>query len=261
LVKYLQVASISIVFAAGAALAAEVVHRPGHSPQKLPDWSGFWESNIDIKTDFHPIFWPYNEEWKAKADAVLASQEGHFYCTEGMPSTMQIPDTINMFEFLISPKLTVMIFSNHEVRHIYTDGRNHPSSKELWPTPEGDSVGHWQGGTLVVDTISTRPQVMQLKPVEFDPGNVVPVSVLNTPTSDQLHIIERITLLKGAILEDQMTVEDPVAFAHPYKGVFTFKRLTDLNRMVYEDCDENPRDFIKNGKAVMIEQTAPDPKK
>jgi hypothetical protein len=168
----------------------------------------------------------------------LASQEEHFYCTEGMPSTMQIPDTINMFEVLISPKLTVMIFSNHEVRHIYTDGRNHPSSKELWPTPEGDSVGHWQDGTLVIDTISTSAQVMQLKPVEFDPGNVVPVSVLNTPTSDQLHIIERITLLKGAILEDQMTVEDPVAFAHPYKGVFTFKRLTDLNRMVYEDCDE-----------------------
>jgi hypothetical protein len=102
---------------------------------------------------------------------------------------------------------------------------------------------------------------MQVKPVEFDPGNVVPVSVQNTPTSDQLHITERIRLLAGGILEDKMTVEDPVAFAHAYRGTFTFKRLTDINRMVYEDCDENPRDFIKDGKAIMIERPSVDTKK
>jgi hypothetical protein len=130
----------------------------------------------------------------------------------------------------------------------------------LWPTPEGDSIGHWQHGTLVIDTISTRPQVMQLKPVEFDPGNSPPVSVLSTPTSEQLHIVERIRLLKSGTLEDRMTVEDPVAFAHPYEATFTFKRLTDLNRMIYEDCDENPRDFIQAGKAVMIEKTPSDKK-
>ena len=62
-----------------------------------------------------------------------------------------------MFEVLIQPKLTVMIFSNHEVRHIYTDGRRHPGADELWPTPEGDSIGHWQNDTLIVDTIATRP--------------------------------------------------------------------------------------------------------
>jgi hypothetical protein len=223
---------------------------------KLPDWWGLWESDIDFK-HYEGVVWPYNAEWQAKADAVMKSTEAHFYCTEGMPSTMQIPDTVNMFEVLIAPKLTVMIFSNHEVRHIYTDGRKHPAANQLWPTPEGDSIGRWRNGTLLIDTISTRPQVMQLKPVEFNPGNSVPVSVLNTPTSDQLHIIERIRLLKSGILEDRMTVEDPVAFSHPYEAVFTFKRLTDLNRMIYEDCDENPRDFVQGGKAVMIETTAP----
>jgi hypothetical protein len=228
--------------------------------QRLPDWSGFWESNIDVEKA-EPLTWPYNPEWQAKADAILATEDAHFYCTEGMPSTMQIPDTINMFEVLIGPKLTVMIFSNHEVRHIYTDGRAHPPADELWPTPEGDSIGHWERDTLVIDTVSTRPQVMQVKPVEFDPGNVVPVSVQNTPTSMQLHITERIKLLKGGILQDQMTVDDPIAFARPYKATFSFKRLTDLNRMVYEDCDENPRDFIKDGKAIMIERPTASDKK
>jgi hypothetical protein len=241
------------------AFAADAPKHP-RQPRGLPNWSGLWESNIDIQ-HAELLKWPYNSEWQAKADAILATQDAHFYCTEGMPSTMQIPDTINMFEVLIEPKLTVMIFSNHEVRHIYTDGRPHPAADELWPTPEGDSIGHWDKDTLVIDTVSTRPQVMQLKPVEFDPGNVIPVSVQNTPTSDRLHIKERIRLLKGGILEDKISVEDPVAFTRPYQATFTFKRLTDLNRMVYEDCDENPRDFIKDGKAIMIERSSPEARK
>ena len=241
----------ALLFITAAVQATDAQQRK--QGRALPDWSGLWESNIDFAHVKFPV-WPYNSEWQRKAEQIMASQDSHFYCTEGMPSTMQIPDTINMFEVLIQPKLTVMIFSNHEVRHIYTDGRRHPGADELWPTPEGDSIGHWQNDTLIVDTIATRPQVMQVKPVELDPGNVVPVSVQNTPTSDQLHITERIRLLKGGILEDQMTEEDPVAFSHPYQSTFTFKRLTDLNRMVYEDCDENPRDFIKDGKAIMVER-------
>ena len=244
--------SLSTILA-GAMLSISAAHC---ATVRWPNWSGLWESNVDLQ-HFAPPVWPYNRQWQSKADDVLRSQEAHFYCSEGVPSTMQIPDTINMFEVLISPKLTVMIFSNHEVRHIYTDGRNHPSADDLWPTPEGDSIGHWDKDTLVIDTISTRPQVMQLKPVEFDPGNVVPVSVLNTPTSNELHIIERIRILKGGILEDRMRVADPVAFLHPFEATYTFKRVTELNRMVYEDCDENPRDFVKNGKAIMIERTAP----
>lgn len=258
--KALLCAFASLVLSIGAVHRSAASSSDVQRHKALPDWPGFWESAVDVK-DAEPPAWPYNAQWQAKADAVLATQEAHFYCSEGMPSTMWIPDTINMFEVLITPKLTVMIFSNHEVRHIYTDGRKHPPADELWPTPEGDSIGHWEKGTLVIDTISTRPQVMQLKPVEFDPGNVIPVSVLNTPTSDQLHIIERIKLTKRGTLADEMTVEDPVAFAHSFKATFTFKRLTDLKRMIYEDCDENPRDFVKGGKAIMIERASPDEKR
>jgi hypothetical protein len=232
--------------------------KTAHSDQ-LPDWSGFWESNVDFKHEpSHDP--PYNAEWKGKSEAALAKQPARFYCAEGMPTMLQVPDTINMFDVLITPKLTVMVFSNHEVRHIYTDGRSHPAKADLWPTPEGDSIGHWEGDTLVVDTISTKPQLMVLAVVEFDSNHSAPVSVKSSPTSDQLRIVERIRLAKGGILEDQMTIEDPIAFAHPWKQIYTFHRLTDLNRMIFEDCVENERDFIHDGKAIMIERPDQDQK-
>ena len=49
-----------------------------------------------------------------------------------------------------------MIVAGREIRHIYTDGRPHPSADEIWPTPWGDSIGHWEGETLVVDTIAVQ---------------------------------------------------------------------------------------------------------
>jgi hypothetical protein len=229
------------------------------SPQ-LPDWSGLWESNINVRDSVHFVP-PYTPEWKAKAAAAKALQQARFYCAEGVPSMMQIPDAINMFDILVTPKLTVMVFSNHEVRHIYTDGRQHPAKEDLWPTPEGDSVGRWENGTLVIDTISTRPQLMTVELVEFDPGNSIPASVKSTPTSEQLHIVERIRELKSGLLEDDMVIEDPVAFTHPWKGTYKFHRMKDLDRMIYEDCTENERDFIKDGKAIMIERKSGDEKK
>ena len=115
-------------------------------------------------------------------------------------------------------------------------------------------MGRWEGGTLVVDTISTKPQLMSVELVEFDPGNAVPASVKSTPTSAQLHIVERIRVLKSGLLEDLMVIDDPLALTHPWKETYTFHRMKDLDRMIYEDCTENERDFIKDGKATMIER-------
>ena len=58
-----------------------------------------------------------------------------------------------MFEILTTPEETAMIFSSREIRHVYTDGRPHTPNEDLWPTPWGDSIGHWEGQTLVIDTI------------------------------------------------------------------------------------------------------------
>ena len=52
------------------------------------------------------------------------------------------------------PEETLLVFENGQVRHIYTDGRQHPSGEDIRPTALGDSVGRWERDTLVIDTIS-----------------------------------------------------------------------------------------------------------
>ena len=102
----------------------------------------------------------------------------------------------------------------------------------------GDSIGHWEGDTLVVDTIATRRRLYM--------GELTGFFV---PTSDQLHFIERIRMLDHDHMQIDYTVEDPVALAKPIHAVIVHTRVTDFNRMIEEtDCEQNERDPVVNGR-------------
>lgn len=88
--------------------------------------------------------------------------------------------------------------------NIYTDGRSHPKPEDLWPTPAGDSIGRWENGALVVDTIAHEPG-----PVAPFPGTA--------NLSGQAHFIEHLRRIDADTLEDQMTIEDPQRLAHPWQ--------------------------------------------
>ena len=67
---------------------------------------------------------------------------------------MNVPD---VYEFAVTPAAVYVIAENGpNVLRIYTDGRKHPSSEDLWPTYNGASVGQWEGDTLVFTTISLK---------------------------------------------------------------------------------------------------------
>jgi hypothetical protein len=84
--------------------------------------------------------------------AALQSRNATFkVCTRSFPALMEAPW---MFAVAMFPQQTLFIFENGQVRHVYTNGRTHPHDNDLWPTPLGDSVGHWEGQTLVINTIS-----------------------------------------------------------------------------------------------------------
>src|SRR5476651_174502 len=73
-----------ICFAANQSIADTAPVNKAVHIGKLPDWTGFWESNVDFKHEpSHDP--PYNAEWKAKSEAALAKQPARFYCAEGMP--------------------------------------------------------------------------------------------------------------------------------------------------------------------------------
>src|SRR5258708_32183943 len=103
----------------------------------------------------HP---PYNAEWEAKFQAgmkntaALEALSATFkICSRGFPAIMEAPW---LFQSSASPEEAPLIFENQQVRHIYADGRQHPLKEDLWPTRLGDSIGHWEGDTRIVDTIA-----------------------------------------------------------------------------------------------------------
>jgi hypothetical protein len=229
----------------------------------LPDWTGFWNwkeesavqgTNGDVVFEEIPQLMartqlaappPYNASWNAQYSAHVAAQmalrsSGRADATSkgcwfGFPVQMETLD--DTFQVMITPEETMIVFERLAVRHIYTDGRMHPRKEDLWPTTEGDSIGHWEGDTLVVDTVARKAG-----PIGF----FAPASAL----SDQAHFIERIRMNKANELEDQMTIEDPVAFVHPWQVTIGYGRATGVDRFIGYDC-ENDRNPIVSGRLTI----------
>jgi hypothetical protein len=99
-------------------------------------------------------------------------------------------------------KVTFLYQSDHQVRHIYM---NVPHSNTVTPSWYGESVGRYEGDTLVVDTIGITTKAA--------------VDYYLTPHTDQLHVVERYRRVDdGKTLEVTFTVEDPGAFTMPWTG-------------------------------------------
>ncbi|MGC4028468.1 MAG: hypothetical protein QM696_06330 [Steroidobacteraceae bacterium] len=105
-------------------------------------------------------------------------------------------------------RVQVVYAVDEQVRNIYTDGRSHPDLSEYEPTLQGHSIGHWEGDTLVVDTVGARKEQT--------------LSSGNEPHSDALHIIERIRRDEGE-LDIHMTIDDAKALAKPVEMKMRFR--------------------------------------
>ena len=101
----------------------------------------------------------------------------------------------------------LMLFEWDSLRHqIFTDGRGHDTS--LGPLWMGDSIGHWEGDTMVADTVNFNEKTW--------------LDRLGHPHSEQLHLIERIRRLDHDHLEDEVTIDDPKAYTKPWTGRIVF---------------------------------------
>jgi hypothetical protein len=224
----------------------------------LPHWPGIWEIDNGVKRGLsgrtpggaaqikaqsqlaaHP---PYNAEWDARyrADvantaALAAYAASSKSCSSGFPVVMESP---RIFQVVITPEETLIVFDNQEVRHIYTDGRPHPPEDVLWPTRMGDSIGRWEGDTLVVDTVARLAGPI---------GYVAPMARL----SEQARFTERIRMVSPNQLVDEMIIEDPVAFTRPWRVTLRYRRVSELDRLWPSDCYENDRNPVVDGKLTI----------
>ena len=146
--------------------------------------------------------------------------------------TRLMTDT-NPFEIIQSAR-RVMIFSesNHEVRQIWTDGRQHP--KDLDVTWNGHSVGKWDGDTLVADTVGMHEETW--------------LDGAGRGHSDKLHLIERFRRLDHDTLQIDITIDDSKAYTKPFTVQVTRKLRPDWDIAETVTCDERYRRGIYFGE-------------
>jgi hypothetical protein len=128
-------------------------------------------------------------------------------------------------------------------RRIYTDGRKHPAADELLPTWEGHSIGHWEGDTLVVDTVGLNGRTRPLNGYVANAVSATPESlnVPRLPASDQMHLVERLRVVgNGDILEVARTITDPKTYLRPFSNTIYMERRPDLDVQEYY-CSDNTR--------------------
>ncbi|HMI95778.1 MAG TPA: hypothetical protein VK479_04650 [Micropepsaceae bacterium] len=111
---------------------------------------------------------------------------------------------------------------NTQIRHVYL---NVPHSAHVTPTWYGESVGHYDGDELVIDTIGLNDKTF--------------VDNYRTPHTDQLHVVERFKMIDGGkTLQVTMTVEDSGAYNMPWTAIQRWRRLEE-RAMLEEYCAEN----------------------
>jgi len=186
---------------------------------QLPDWSGVWNPKVtdqDAQVKTNPP--PWNEKAAKQAERMFAEQRAgrprliFFGCfPEAHPTWMLV--THNAMEILFTPGRITMLGESdgNRLRRIYTDGRGHPDVPD--PTFHGHSIGHWEGDTLVVDTVHILPQV--------------PLAVseaVGIPNNGDMHVIERIHLADKDILHDDLEIIAPNILTKPWKTTRIFFR-------------------------------------
>jgi hypothetical protein len=164
------------------------------------------------------------ERMKKDNDEVLAGKIGFTArsscAAAGVPGFVTYP--VRPIYFLQTPKKVLIIYSGDaQVRHVYLDV---PHSQNLNPSWYGESVGHYEGDTLVVDTVGQNDKTF--------------VDNYRTPHSAKIHVVERWKMVdNGQRLEVTYTVDDPDAFNEPWTAIRRYRRVQDP--MIEEVCAEN----------------------
>jgi hypothetical protein len=132
-----------------------------------------------------------------------------------------------MMQILQTPEYVVMVIERWSYRIIFLDGRAHlPDTVRLWM---GDSVGHWQGDTLVVDSTNFNG-----KSWLTEIGDVI---------SHGQHVVERFTMVDANKIEYEATVDDPIVYTRPWTIGVTYSRSRNQGGLMEQACLEGNQAF------------------
>jgi len=222
---------------------------PGHRPK--PGQSAFRVADLS-----NPILQPWAREELRKANERALSGKAAYTPKErcwpiGVPGFVLYP--VFPTYFIQTPKEVVMIWAeDHQVRRIYL---NQSHSASVPPSWFGESVGRYEGDTLVVDTIGVNTRTF--------------VDSYRTPHTGKLHVVERFRMIDGGrTMEVRLHVEDEGAFTTPWDAIQRYRRVeaggdakdprvprNGLEEMV---CAENNGDILNEGLEPIPTAAKPD---
>jgi len=190
------------------------------SLERLPDWSGTWAMPDRERSDFlnsEAAAAPYLDGYAARSKAPVANPA--LCITTGMPGVMAVPLG---FEFLFTPgRVTILAEEGPTIRRVFTDGRAHSRDPDL--TFAGESIGHWEGNTLVIDTTAIRAKSEYFRGVK---------------TSGAAHVVERISRVDRDHMLVDTVVNDSGALSKPWHYSFTYVH-SDTAFIESYYCDDN----------------------
>ena len=140
----------------------------------------------------------------------------------GVPGFLALGGNNNPYWFLQTPKeVVIMRAADSQVRRIYLDVPHSPNPKPSW---YGESVGHYEGDTLVIDTIGLNTKTF--------------VDNYRTPHTEKLHVIERWRMVDNRqAMEVTFTVDDPDTYYEPWSGTRRYRRVQQ--QFIEDICTEN----------------------
>jgi hypothetical protein len=166
------------------------------------------------------------EVMKKDNDEVLAGKIAFTPSSSCMPAGVHgflaLGGNNNPYWFVQTPKeVVIMRAADSQVRRIYLDVPHSPNPKPSW---YGESVGHYEGDTLVIDTVGLNTKTF--------------VDNYRTPHTEKLHVIERWRMVNNRqAMEVTVTVEDPDSFNEPWTGTRRYRRVQQ--QFIEDICAEN----------------------
>jgi hypothetical protein len=210
-------------------------------PDGHPNFQGLWHNDVGVEAlrkaglgDIHspgtPLPFPYlpvTDKIREYRDLHDPYHDPEAHChVPGVPRIIEQPSSIMPFRIIQDEKYVTILFEYvHDLRVIPEDGSAHPKHYWAW---DGDSRGHWEGDTLVVDVANFNGRSW----LDMDANFV----------DENEHVVERYTMTSPNSIAYDATVEDPTVFTKPWTMHLTLKRNPAKDQIVYYDCHEGERD-------------------
>jgi hypothetical protein len=251
--------SYSRDFIPPASGAGPVVAHPDHPHVTNDEFRATGRQPTQAVADLNnPILQPWAREVIRKRNELALSGKlvVGSNCRPSSPTSFINSPMTNPMYFVQAPNVVAMIKTgNNEFRHIYLTDKHSANVKTSW---YGESIGHYEGDTLVVDTIGLDDRTT--------------VDGFGTPHTKQMHLIERFHRIEnGNELEVNVHVEDPGAFTMPWNAIQRYRQYEAAVRRVPVErlaqlasgvegplrevrCAENPNSYLPGVQAPPIPQ-------